>query len=126
MLWPKKRSTRDFTEEIQAHLALEADALEHEGLPQAEAQRKARALFGSVAVAKERFNLRGRAVWLENLWRDAAFGTRMMMRNPALTAVAILTLAVGIGACSTAFTWINGILLQPLSGVRDPQRLMTL
>ncbi|HUB50758.1 MAG TPA: ABC transporter permease [Terracidiphilus sp.] len=126
MLRKKKRSANDFVEEIQAHLALEADELESQGLSQSEARRKARAQFGSVAAAKERFNLRGRAVWLENLWRDIVFGVRLMLRNPALTAVAVLTLAVGIGACSTAFTWINGILLQPLSGVADPQSLVTL
>ena len=126
MFQKSRRSAADFAEEIQAHLALEADELQSEGLSQSEARRRAKAQFGSVAAAKERFNLRGRALWLENLCRDAAFGVRMMLRNPALTAVAVLTLAVGIGACSTAFTWIDGVLLQPLGGVANPSRLMTL
>jgi len=50
----------------------------------------------------------------------------MMARNPSFTAVAVLTLAIGIGATTTAFTWINAVLLQPLSGVADPSRLVTL
>ncbi|HWE83310.1 MAG TPA: ABC transporter permease [Terracidiphilus sp.] len=125
-MFRRKRSTSDFSDEIQAHLALEADELEASGMPQAEAERRARAAFGSVAVARERFNLRGRILWLENLLRDLQFGVRMMLRNPALTAVAVLTLAIGIGACATAFTWIDGILLQPLSGVAAPSRLAVL
>jgi predicted permease len=122
----RKRSAEDFAEEIRAHLALEADELEAHGVPKEEAERRARASFGSVAVARERFNLRGRIVWLGDLRRDMQFGVRMMLRNPSLSIVAVLTLAIGIGACATAFTWINGILLQPLSGVADPMRLVTL
>ena len=107
-------------------MALEADELASEGLPQAEAERRARASFGSVAVARERFNLRGRILWLDQLLRDIQFGFRMMLRNRALSAVAVLTLAIGIGACATAFTWIDNILLQPLGGVADPMRLVTI
>jgi predicted permease len=121
-----RRSTEDFAEEIRAHVALEADELEASGLPKAEAERRARASFGSVAVARERFNLRGHILWIDDLLRDFQFGVRMMMRNPGLSLVAVLTLAIGIGACATAFTWINSILLQPLSGVADPMRLVTL
>ena len=77
-------------------------------------------------MARERFNLRGRILWLDQLLRDIRFGFRMMLRNRALSAVAVLTLAIGIGACATAFTWINDILLQPLGGVADPMRLVTL
>jgi macrolide transport system ATP-binding/permease protein len=121
-----RRSADDFVEEIRSHLALEADELEASGVAKEEAERRARASFGSVAAARERFNLRGRILWLDDLLRDVRFGIRMLLRNPALSIVAVLTLAIGIGACATAFTWINGILLQPLSGVADPMRLVTL
>jgi predicted permease len=120
------RSADDFAEEIRTHLALEADELEASGLSKPEAERRARASFGSVAVARERFNLRGHILWLDDLFRDIQFGFRMILRNPGLSIVAVLTLAIGIGACATSFTWINGILLQPLSGVADPMRLVTL
>ena len=121
-----RRSADDFVEEIRSHLALEADELEASGVAKEEAERRARASFGSVAAARERFNLRGRILWLDDLLHDVRFGIRMLLRNPALSIVAVLTLAIGIGACATAFTWINGILLQPLSGVADPMRLVTL
>jgi predicted permease len=119
------RPSNDFAEEIRAHIELEAQQLEAEGIPKQEAQRRARAAFGSAAVAQERFNLKGRAVWLENLLQDLRYGLRMMARNRAFTAVAILTLAIGIGVCTTAFTWIDAVLLQPLGGVAEPSRLVT-
>jgi predicted permease len=125
-MFRRKRSAGDFSEEIQAHLALEADELAASGMTKEEAERRARVAFGSVAAARERFNLRGHAVWLDDLLRDVQFGVRMMLRNPALSAVAVLTLAIGIGACATAFSWIDAILLQPLSGVAGANRLFTL
>src|SRR4051794_1005795 len=120
------RGTKDFSEEIEAHLRLEADELEAGGLSQEEAQRRARAAFGSRVVARERFWLRHRSEVVENLTRDIRYGLRMMARNPAVTAVAVLTLACGIAASATVFTWINAVLLQPLGGVADPSRLVTL
>ncbi|HTX77057.1 MAG TPA: ABC transporter permease, partial [Terracidiphilus sp.] len=126
MMPRRKRSVQDFSEEIQAHLELEADELEASGMSKQEAERRARADFGSVAVARERFNLRGHIAWLDNLVRDIRFGVRMMLRNRALSAVAVLTLAIGIGACATAFSWVDAVLLQPLSGVADPMRLAVL
>jgi predicted permease len=122
----KRRVQKDFSEEIEAHLQLEADELEADGVSHAEAQRRARAAFGSTAVARERFNLRNRSAAIENINRDIRYGVRMMARNPAVTVVAILTLACGIAACATVFTWIDAVLLQPLSGVADPGRLVAL
>src|SRR5579864_6347347 len=115
-----------FAQEIEAHVQLEADELEAQGMSHSEAQRRARAVFGSAAVARERFYLRGRAEWLENMIRDLRYGFRMMARNPAVTIVAVLTLACGISASATVFTWIDAALLQPLGGVADPNRLVTL
>jgi predicted permease len=60
------------------------------------------------------------------LLHDLRYGLRMMARNPSFTAVAVLTLAIGIGATTTAFTWINAVMLQPLGGVAQPDRLVTL
>lgn len=125
-MFRRKRSVNDFKEEIEAHLALEADDLESPDLPRDEAERRARAAFGSVAVSRERFNLRGHIAWIDNLIQDVRFGIRMLLRNPGLSVVATLTLAIGIGACATAFSWVDAILLQPLSGVREPTRLAVL
>ena len=122
----RRRGMKDFAQEIEAHLQLEADELEAEGVSHGEAGRRARAAFGSAAVARERFYLRNRAAWIENLIRDLRYGLRMMARNPAVTLVAVMTLACGIAACATVFTWIDAVLLQPLGGVADPGRLVTL
>ena len=121
-----KRSAEDFAEEIRAHLALEADELAAEGESAEEATRQARASFGSVAAARERFALRGRVIWLEDLVQDVRFALRMMLRNRAFTAIAVLTLAIGLAVTVTAFSWIDAVLIQPLSGVAEPGRLVTL
>ena len=125
MFSKRGRSRKDFAEEIQAHLELEAEELRGEGCSQDEARRRARAGFGGVAQAEERFALRGRVVWLENFWQDVRFGLRMMGRNKGFTLLVVLTLAVGIGVSTTAFSWIDGVLLRPLGGVREPMRLVT-
>ena len=112
-----RRAKEDFAEEIRAHLQLEADELEAAGLSKSEAERSARVAFGNAVVAQERFSLRHRAMWLEDLLHDVRFGLRTLRRNWSFTAIAVLTLAVGIGASATVFTWINAVQLQPLGGV---------
>jgi predicted permease len=126
VFWKRRRGVNDFSREIEAHLQLEADELVAGGLSRQEAERRARATFGSRATARERFYLRDGSQALRNLGRDVRYGLRMMARNPAVTAVAVLTLACGIAASATVFTWINALLLRPLSGVADPGRLVTL
>ncbi|KAA6456245.1 ABC transporter permease [Acidobacteria bacterium AB60] len=120
----RRRSEEDFAEEIRAHLQLEADALEAEGMEKAQAERSARLAFGNATIVRERWNLRDRWVWMRDLVDDLRFGARTMLRNRGVTAIAILTLAVGIGASSTAFTWIDKVQLQPLGGVTEPDRLV--
>jgi hypothetical protein len=120
-----RRSADDFADEIRSHLGMEADELESEGIPRSEAERQAKVAFGSAAVVRERFALRHRLLWLDNLRQDLRFGIRMMRRNPAFTVVAVLTLAIGIAASATVFTWINAVLLEPLGGVTAPNRLVT-
>jgi hypothetical protein len=77
MFW-RKRSTDDFAEEIKAHLELEADELKREGLSEDEARRKARREFGNVRAAQERFSMKGRWVWPDQLLRDVRFGLRSL------------------------------------------------
>ena len=120
----RRRSQEDFAEEIRTHLQLEADELQAEGMSNEQAERTARVEFGNAAVARERFNLRHRWVWLEDLWQDVKFGVRTMTRNASVTAIAVLTLAIGIGASTTAFTWIDKVQLQPLGGVAEPSQLV--
>jgi predicted permease len=121
-----RRAKEDFAKEIRAHLQLEADELEADGLSKGEAERSARVAFGNAVVTQERFNLRHRVMWLEDLLHDMRFGLRTLRRNWSFAAVAVLTLAIGIGASATVFTWIDAVQLQPLGGVAEPSRLVAL
>jgi putative ABC transport system permease protein len=120
-----KRSNEDFAAEIRAHLELESDALKDEGVNEAEAHRQARAEFGNVHTAQERFALRGRWEGLANLLRDLRYSLRGLARNPGFALVIVLTLALAIGANTAVFSLMDQALLRALP-VTDPQQLVVL
>jgi predicted permease len=122
-MFKQKRSAKDFAEEIQSHLELEADELRSEGLSDDEARRHARVEFGNTGVAQERFYLRNRIQWLDSLARDLRFGLRSLMHSPGFALTAILTLALGVGANTAVFSVMNAVLLRSLP-VTDPTRLV--
>ena len=123
-MFKRKRSTDDFAEEIKAHLELEEDELKHEGLSKDEAHRKARCEFGNVRAAQERFYLRNRVVWLDNLAQDIKFAIRQLVKNPGFSITAIFVFALGIGACVAIFSFVDAALLKPLP-YADPGRLVS-
>ena len=123
-MFRRKRSMDDFADEIQSHLELEADELKSEGLNDEEARRKARVAFGNVAVAQERFDMRDRTLWLDNLVRDIRFAMRQLMCNPGFAAVAILVLALGMGVSVAIFGFVDAALLEPLP-YANPGQLMS-
>src|SRR5271167_2102006 len=106
-IFKRKRSTDDFAEEIKSHLELEAEELKREGLSDDEARRKARVEFGNVPAAQERFYLKSRIVWLDNIVRDLKFAIRQLLKNPGFAATAILVLALGIGASVAIFSFVD-------------------
>ena len=118
-----KRSRDDFAEEIKAHLELEADELRRDGASEDEARRKARLEFGNVRAAEERFYMRGRLVWLDNLLGDMRFAIRQLVKNPGFTATAIIVLALGLGATVAIFAFVDAALIKPLP-YKEPQRLV--
>lgn len=122
-MFKRKRSAGDFAEEIKAHLELEADELKGEGVSAEEARRKARVEFGSVSTAQERFYLRGRVVWFQNLVHDTRFAIRQLAKNPGFAFAAIAVLALGVGACVAIFAFVDAALIKPLP-YADPQRLV--
>jgi macrolide transport system ATP-binding/permease protein len=123
-MFNRRRGAEDFAEEIKAHLAFEADELKSEGLNDDEARRRAHLDFGNMQAAQERFYLRSRIVWLDNLVNDLKFALRQLVKNPGFAFVAILVLALGIGASVAIFSFVDTALLEPLP-YANPTRLMS-
>jgi MacB-like protein len=123
-MFSRTRSAKDFSDEIRAHLQLEADELEAEGLSREEAHRRARVVFGNVAVAQERFYLKGRVLWLDNLISDLKFALRQLAGNPVFALAAIFVLMLGVGSAVAIFAFADTALLEPLPYV-NPNRLMS-
>src|SRR6266566_1409249 len=115
-------SDDEIQEEIAAHLRMAIADKMARGASRDEAERAARAEFGNVThVAEVTREMRG-GLWLERLGQDLRYGWRALRRTPAFTLVAVLTLALAIGANSAVFTVVDSVLLQPLP-FRDPGRL---
>src|SRR2546421_10516058 len=108
----RRQSLEALPDEIRAHLEEKADALVASGMPRADAMREARRAFGHVGRIEEA----GRDVWrmpaFDEAIADLAFGFRFLRRSPTFTAVAVLSLAIGIGANAAVFTVIDALLLR--------------
>ena len=124
-LFRKRRMDREMAEELAFHQAMLKDKLMRQGVAREDADAAARRSFGNASRWHERLRELWQIRGLENLGRDVSFSLRVLRKSPGFTGVALLTLALGVGANTTVFSMINGLLLRPLA-VPESGRLAVL
>ena len=121
----KPEMERELDEELRYHVERQTEQNIRLGMPSVEARQSALKSFGGVEQAKERSRDARGVRWLENFWQDIRFGARGLLNRPGFTLIAVITLALGVGANSVIFSFFNGILLRPLP-FQQPARLVLL
>jgi predicted permease len=123
--WQIGKRDADLERELNSDLELEEEEQRERGLPPEEARRAALRAFGNPTLIREQTHLAWGCEWLESFLKDIAYGLRTLLRSPALTAVALLSLALGIGANTAIFSFLDAVLLRSLP-VREPSQLVVL
>jgi predicted permease len=125
-LWNRQQADQDLAEEMRLHLELRREENETgHGLAPVEAETAARRRFGNETLLREVSRDSWGWTWLEQALQDVRYAFRNMLRTPGFTLVAVLIIALGIGANAAIFSVVNGVLMRPLA-YKDPEQLTTI
>ena len=113
-LWRHRALDAEFDDELRFHFEMRVEKNLGRGMTREEAELDARRHLGSTLRAKEGMREARVTMWIETLFRDLAYGARMLRRQPVTTLLAVLTLSLGIGANTVIFSLLHAALLRPL------------
>src|SRR6201996_3010797 len=121
-LFGRDQRNAEMDEELNGYVEAAAQERIRRGMNHADAMRAARAEMGSTESVKQKIRSSGWESAAESMWQDVRYGIRQLLRNPGFSIVALLTLALGIGANTAIFTLVHAVMLKQLP-IADPQHL---
>src|SRR5215469_12400171 len=121
--WPSRKRHVEFERELRSDLELEEEEQRERGVSPDEARYAARRAFGNTTLIKEQMHEAWGGASFERFWQDLRYAVRVLLKNRAFSATAILVLALGIGTSVAMFAFVDAAMIKPLP-YADPQRLV--